>query len=541
MIPVFDLGDPKWDKGLVQRALRGELAAGGGTAEVTPLPTPDGSLGVDGAVLIAPLGTARTDMRLDHLQSMIAGLDWVVILGTSDEGSKFPWRELKHPNMRLWIQTPRPELHYDHDRFLVHGPPQGTWEYFAGFDQPAKDVGWSFMGQVNHERRQEMIYRLRDHRMPPGFLLETEGFTQGLPRHEYLDVLAKSKLALCPSGPVTPDSFRTWEALEAGGLPIVDDRCPAYGPGYWPLVLGEVPPFPLIEDWANVKDFVDHHLSRWPFPAVEASAWWQRHKRNVQLRIWDDVREVSGLNLPDPSQITVLIPTSPIASHPSTSIIEETVASVRHWLPTAEIIVMCDGVREEQESYRTAYGEYLERVAWLCNYRWGNAYPLYFGEHTHQIGMTRRALEDVRTSLLLFVEHDTPLVTDEDIDWGGAIWDLGLGFLNVLRLHHEALVLEVHERLMIDHETNSSPIGLPFRRTLQWSQRPHLARTDYYRSMMERLKGRKGMIEDHWHGFVQTEPWGAHRVALYHPPGKAGIKRSLNLDGRGDDPKWVDS
>ena len=31
----------------------------------------------------------------------------------------------------------------------------------------------------------------------------------------------------CPSGPATPDSFRLWEALEAGCVPIADGYAPA--------------------------------------------------------------------------------------------------------------------------------------------------------------------------------------------------------------------------------------------------------------------------------------------------------------------------
>ena len=58
-------------------------------------------------------------------------------------------------------------------------------------------------------------------------------------------------------------------------------------------------------------------------------------------------------------EITVVIPTSPIPSHPSTAIIDETIASVRKQLPDSRIIVTADGVRAEQVGMANNYFEYL--------------------------------------------------------------------------------------------------------------------------------------------------------------------------------------
>jgi hypothetical protein len=412
------------------------------------------------------------------------------------------------------------------------------------FDRP---YPWVFQGQVNHERRRRMLRRLR-RRNDGGILSVSEGFAQGVGHEEFIWAMEDSKVALAPSGPATPDSFRAAEGLEAGCLTVVDSECPEGHRGYWDLVFGQDHKLIVCEDWdTNVDDYIDHYNTFWPNAATRQSAWWQRWKRDLQWRIHDDITELSGQNWTwyreqnpgVPFQPTVLIPTSPIKAHPDTSMIEKTVESVRFHFPDAEIIVMADGVRQEQSHYRTEYEEYLNRLTWLCEHSWGNTVPLIFDEHTHQAGMAREALKLVRTPTLLYVEHDCPLVTDWPFDWSGLLYVVESGEINVMRFHFESLVLEEHKSLML----GSSPRvvhGVPLWRTLQWSQRPHLANTEYYRHLLQRpyFDG-KTMIEDAAISLSTTEPWGAHRVAIYHPEGI--IKRSYTLDGRGDDPKWPDS
>ncbi len=237
--------------------------------------------------------------------------------------------------------------------------------------------------------------------------------------------------------------------------------------------------------------------------------------------------------------LTVLVSTSPIPSHPSTKIIEETVASVRYWLPDAPMVVMCDGVREEQEDRRADYDDYLHRVMWLCSHAWGDALPLVADNHQHQANMTRRALTLVDTPLILFMEHDTPLVTDCPIDWPAVQAALLADELDLIRFHYESLILEVHQYLMLD-QTVRTIEGCPVLRTTQWSQRPHVARADYYRRLLDDWfpPTCRTMIEDLAYSVVQRYPWRFNRLAMYAPPGPH-IKRSLNLDGREDAEKFA--
>lgn len=493
----------------------------------------------EGCVLVVP---ARFFTPAE-VNEIIGPLRWVLVILTSDEESTFDHAALDHPNMRVWVMTPRPGVHTG-DRFLGEGCPADTSEILAQCEAADRPLDVSFAGQVTHRRRVEMAAAMRS--LPPDVasdMYATEGFAQGLPRAEYLSDLAATKVAPCPSGPATPDSFRLYEALEAGCLPIADGHTPdpRYPDGYWPLLFGEAPPFPVIDDWADLPKEVDAALAGWPANATRASAWWQQAKLTIRRRIAADLESLSGaINRVVP--VTVIIPTSPIPSHPSTTVIEATVASIRAQLPDSLIIIVADGVRPEQEARRGPYEHYLRRLTWLTAHQWTHVVPLILDHHAHQANTTRAALEMVLSPLVLFVEHDTPLAGD--IDWEGCSRAIQSGRANVIRFHHETEILEPHRHLMLDAEPQDVE-GVPLLRTVQWSQRPHLASTGFYRQMLAAYFGTlsRTMIEDVMHGVVHTS-WTQHRDAgwqqfrlwMYAP--KGSLQRSLHLDGRADDPKF---
>lgn len=235
--------------------------------------------------------------------------------------------------------------------------------------------------------------------------------------------------------------------------------------------------------------------------------------------------------------ITVLIPTSPTPIHPSTEHFDETLRSVTDRLPQAKIVVMADGIRKEQAHLRSAYNAYLGELK-----RYEVDTMMVAIEHVHQARLTRSVLEDewtVQTPLILFVEHDCPLVGD--IDFDSCADAIRCGEANLIRFHHEVQIPQEHMYLMPDKGHAYWLSGAPLTRTMQWSQRPHLASTEYYRRILTNhfKPDENWFIEDRMHGVVQNEPWEHNRLWIYHPQGN--IKRSTHLDSRGDEPKWVDS
>jgi hypothetical protein len=528
-----------WDQAMIDAVLSGRMWHTGYTFEHR---IGFDGLDADGAVVVIPARYHAHDV--DDINAQLARLRWVLVILTSDEERLFPVEKLRHDNMVVWVQTPTiGDDEHSEWRLPVGWPPQVP-ELLKNVPQVERE-DWFFAGQVNNDRRKQCVETLRT--MTGGTLIETPGFTQGLEPAEYVRRLAAAKIVPCPSGPQTVDTFRVWEALEAGCIPVVDARTPhADAKWYWGAV-AEHWAFYGVREWADFPEAARYLLRGWPAVGNRHFAGWQGYKRRLATRASETIWRLSGIEPNAADDITVLIPTSPTSAHPSTHIIEETVASVRHWLPTADILIMCDGVRPEQEHYRQRYERYLERLLWLCGTKWDRVLPIVHDDHLHQVEMTRRALDEVRTPLVLFVEHDTPLVTDWDIDFPALTTAARSGVADVIRLHHEAHVLPDHQHLMLDGEPQDID-GAPLMRTVQWSQRPHIANTALYRRILAEHfpDGYRGMIEDRMHGVVHSAwrdfglaGWDRFRLWMYTPPGQ--IKRSYHLDARADDQKWVDS
>lgn len=238
-------------------------------------------------------------------------------------------------------------------------------------------------------------------------------------------------------------------------------------------------------------------------------------------------------------EITIVIPSSAIKSHPDTRIIDETIASIRYHLPKSEIIITFDGIHPDYEKYRKAYEEYKTTLLWRCLHHYTNVLPMVFDNHEHQSGMMHEALKEIRTPLILYVEQDAPLTIDRKIDWQSCIDFINDGHANTIRFHFEEVIPKEHDDLMLGSPKDG------FLKTVQWSQRPHLSTKVYYEDLMSHfpLDGRT-FIEDVWHGQVYNDwikdgmhGWYKHRLWIYHQADTLGIKRSYTTDGRDGDKK----
>lgn len=231
--------------------------------------------------------------------------------------------------------------------------------------------------------------------------------------------------------------------------------------------------------------------------------------------------------------VTIILATSIIPTHPSTKIIDETIKSIRHHFPDNEIIMQIDGLRSEQLHRKQEYDEYKNRILWKCLHEYNNVLPIIFDKHSHQSTMLKQTINFINTSCLLYVEGDAPLTPDVEIDWDKCLDMIEYNKANTIRFHFESSIPEPHQHLMFGLEDG-------FMKTSQWSQRPHLSTVEYYRKVILPEVEDFSFIEDTTHGKIQDDispygvfsedGWNKHKLWIYHPEGN--IKRSYHLDGR---------
>ena len=544
MIDVIWL-DYKENNGYWSQAMLKDMFSGDKFVQHRGIGIADDFKADSGAIII--FHAQDNEGKLERLQSDINKFPWVVLVITGEVTANFPYGKLEHPNMRTWVMSPQDDFINGAETSVRLIPCGYTPKLASLASYKDKEIDWIYDGQVNNERREQMSEQLRNLRDTSGLNCEfmpTAGFSMGHPQTEYYDKMSNSKIAICPSG-VTLDTFRMFEALELGCIPIVDEQLPGkeLPPGYWGWFFKDQVPFPVVSNYEGLPSYIREWLVDWKAKSNRIYAWWQRYKRNLKLNILSDVKAVSGIDTTE--DVTIIIPTSTIPSHPDTAMIEKAVLDARTKLPNSEIIITFDGLTNHFAGRKDVYDEYIRRVLWKANFEWHNVFPIIFDKPTHQVGMARVALDHVKTPTILYVEHDTSICADIDFgySWDELVKTILSGEANVIRFHHEAYILPTSKHLMIG---DVEPVnGVPMVRTMEWSQRPHLARTKFYKEMLANnfSPNTYGMIEDHIFGQVIADckdnglmGWYSWRLWIFHPT-DGNIKRSYTLDGRKDDPK----
>jgi len=455
------------------------------------------SLNVESDRTIVIIPGAYQGELVHKINEFLSQYKKVLVFITSDEEGKFDCGKLWHPDIIHYRQYG----YCEHNRLFPIGYTSDTRKILKKIGLVEKDIDNFYAGQLNSDERRNLASFMVS--IPKTVFFGTDGFSRGLPQDMYYDYLAHAKYAPAPGGHVSPDSFRFYEALEAGCIPV---QFPRYLADLFP----DIPFDPKKPYQQNANNIF---------------AWWQKQKMLLRQKIKDDLDIHEAM--------TIVVSTSPIKSHPSTDIIDQTIKSIRHHTPM-DIILMIDGVRDEQKNMSNDYTEYIRRLLWKCNFEYENVMPLLFEKHLHQSGMLRETLPYIKTPLMMYVEHDTPLVTDEPIDWEYISQSILDSTANVVRLHYEAVIPEVHKPLMIPEKDRPFLMA-----TRQWSQRPHVARTHFYREIMKFFSPNANcFIEDFIYGQCLEANWDLWKLFIYNP-GK-NLKRSLNLDGRAGGQKFDD-
>ena len=272
-----------WDYGLVEDLIAGRLWKPYNfptieAVEVSKLPKDDT------AIVVIP---ARHHAGLEaEINAQLRKINKGVLFLLGDEEADFDVDFIDHPKLSIWVQNAHPDKHDKYNRIGTGYPPQirqldGT-EY-------TKDINVFFSGQVTHKNREAMVDGVLDYENSE--IHRTKGFTQGMAHNEYYDKMRRAKVVPCPAGAVIPDSFRTYEALEAMAIPVADDtNSQRTIGGYWDWLFNDIVPFPRINNPDEWYGKIDEEVKNYTEHVQDITAWWIAHKRNLVYKVMGQLK-----------------------------------------------------------------------------------------------------------------------------------------------------------------------------------------------------------------------------------------------------------
>ena len=220
---------------------------------------------------------------------------------------------------------------------------------------------------------------------------------------------------------------------------------------------------------------------------------------------------------PDQNQITVLLTTCPMPSHPSPWVVEAVVRSIRRHLPTSRIVILCDGPKgEEPESY-TQFKDAARELEMEL---------MVFSSHHHQTLMVKGALDLVTTPLVIVGDGDWGF-HHKYINWHGIVATLTDENSRFKHIQIRQDELGTWEWDMKCFGTLKRIHGIDLLPTTNFQAPTHIARTDWYRKIasyltLPQLLERQNM----WDALRITG--GINEMAAYLPPGPIGRLYHLN-------------
>jgi len=168
---------------------------------------------------------------------------------------------------------------------------------FAGLDTPAIDKRkfvWSFCGDIFKADRQKMIASLSS--IEPHYSYTYQGFmgANSLSGRDYWEVLSNSIYSPCPIGNYNIDTYRLFESLEAGAIPIVIQNHAGQPYEYYRDLLGDHP-IPTVRQWRQAKDFIRRtSTSEIILLSQRIAKWYDVYKREVRTSIKDILTSIAS-------------------------------------------------------------------------------------------------------------------------------------------------------------------------------------------------------------------------------------------------------
>jgi len=142
---------------------------------------------------------------------------------------------------------------------------------------------WTFVGTPHKSSRHDLLFQFSD--IKPFFCHKTEKFDKKIISvEEMTEALSLTEFMPCPNGFVHPETYRVYESLECGCIPIVENAYQYYDR------LFPNNPFIKIDKWADARSV----MKGWSNDQIkqkkeECNIWWNEYKDKLQNFVRDKI------------------------------------------------------------------------------------------------------------------------------------------------------------------------------------------------------------------------------------------------------------
>ena len=142
-----------------------------------------------------------------------------------------------------------------------------------------REYKWAFTGTPHKSSRHDLLFQLSD--IEPFFLHKTDKFDEKIISVEEMsEVLSSTQFMPCPNGFVHPETYRVYEALECGCIPIVENTY-----NYYDRLFPDHP-FIQVEKWIDVKPMIKNwNNDQVKKKTKECEAWWESYKNKLKNNV----------------------------------------------------------------------------------------------------------------------------------------------------------------------------------------------------------------------------------------------------------------
>lgn len=141
---------------------------------------------------------------------------------------------------------------------------------------------WSFMGTIHGASRFDLIHQNQD--IKPNFINITKNFggDNTLNSDDYYNILNQCTFSLVPHGYLHPETYRLYESLECGSIPIIENPY-----NFFDKFLKNHP-FYSISVWSEAKEKIENLVkdqNKLNEVADKTQEWWVNYKKELKDNI----------------------------------------------------------------------------------------------------------------------------------------------------------------------------------------------------------------------------------------------------------------